>query len=107
MPLHNDFHTGNMVFAGPGPVTELAGVWDFSCVQVGEPALDLRYLDGGPRDLLDRVAHEYERLTERQVDVAAAVVANRVENALDAVETGRLELLEAAVATWARTDAGR
>jgi aminoglycoside phosphotransferase (APT) family kinase protein len=105
--LHNDFHTWNMVFAPPGPVSELAGIWDFSCVQLGEPAYDLRYLDKSPRDLLERVAHQYQRLTGRVVDVAAAVVAIRLENALDALETGRLELLDEAVARWARTDAGR
>lgn len=107
VPLHNDFHTGNMVFAPPGPVSVLAGVWDFSCVQVGEPTFDLRYLDGGPRDLLDRVAARYEGLTGRGVDVAAAVVANRVENVLDAVETDRPGLWDAALGRWTQTDAGR
>jgi aminoglycoside phosphotransferase (APT) family kinase protein len=104
--LHNDFHTWNMVFAPPGPVSELAAIWDFSCVQIGEPTYDLRYLDKSPRDLLERVAYQYERLTGRELDVPAAVVALRLENALDALETGRLELLDEAVARWARTDAG-
>jgi aminoglycoside phosphotransferase (APT) family kinase protein len=104
--LHNDFHTWNMVFAPPDPVSELAAIWDFSCVQIGEPTYDLRYLDKSPRDLLERVAYQYERLTGRAVDVPAAVVALRLENALDALETGRPELLDEAVARWTRTDAG-
>jgi aminoglycoside phosphotransferase (APT) family kinase protein len=103
--LHNDFHTGNMVFSAPAG--ELTGIWDFTCVQRGEPAYDLRYLDGAPRDVLDRVAGHYERLTGRAVDAAAARVANRMEDVFDAVETGRPALLEAAAARWARTDSGR
>lgn len=100
VPLHNDFHTGNMVFDDRG---ELVGIWDFSCVLLGEPCYDLRYLDMGPRGLLDRVADHYGRLTGRQIDVAAAVVANRLEDVQDAVETGRMELFDRARARWART----
>lgn len=94
VPLHNDFHTGNMVFTDDG---ELAGIWDFSCVEVGEPTYDLRYLDAASNDLLDRVADHYGQLTGRQIDVAAARVANRLEDVQDAVESGRMEYLDKAV----------
>ncbi|HZC26148.1 MAG TPA: aminoglycoside phosphotransferase family protein, partial [Actinopolymorphaceae bacterium] len=46
--LHNDFNSSNLVFSGP--VGRLTGVWDFSCVEVGEPALDLRYFEGDSID---------------------------------------------------------
>ena len=38
--LHNDFHLGNMVL--DAPVGEMTGIWDFSCVALGEPTCDLR-----------------------------------------------------------------
>ena len=104
--LHNDFHTWNMVFAPPGPVWKLDGIWDFSCVQVGEPTFDLRYLDKSPRDLLDRVAGHYETLTGRRVDPDAAVVASRMEQFVDALDTGRFEILDAASASWELADSG-
>lgn len=102
--LHNDFHPGNMLFAEP--VGELSGVWDFSCLQLGPPTFDLRYLDSAPSDLLERVAGQYQMLTTRPVDVRAAVVANRMENLFDVLETRRLDLFEAAVARWSAADAG-
>jgi aminoglycoside phosphotransferase (APT) family kinase protein len=105
--LHNDFHTWNMVFAPPGPVSELYGIWDFSCVQVGEPTFDLRYLDKSPRDLLDRVAGHYEAMTGRRVDPDAAVLACRMEQFVDALDTGRFEILDAASAWWELADSGR
>jgi aminoglycoside phosphotransferase (APT) family kinase protein len=102
--LHNDFHPGNMVFAEP--VGELTGIWDFSNVQIGVPSFDLRYLDGAPRDLLERVAGHYQMLTKRAVDVRAAIVANRMEDLFDVLETRRTDLFEAAIDRWSRADAG-
>jgi len=105
--LHNDFHTGNMVFEPGRAVGRLVGIWDFSCVAVGEPTFDLRYLGDSPRDLFDRLADQYTRLTGRAVDVTAAIVAGRMENVADAVEAGQPALLEAALARWAAFDSGR
>jgi aminoglycoside phosphotransferase (APT) family kinase protein len=90
--LHNDFHVLNMVFDAPaGP---LAAVWDFSCVAVGPPSYDLRYLDRGPRDLMARVADQYTARTGRPIDVTAAALARRMEDVDDAVTTGRMDILE-------------
>lgn len=102
--LHNDFHPGNMVFAEP--VGELTGIWDFSCVQIGVPTFDFRYFDAAPRDLLERMAGHYQMLTHRPIDVRAAVVANRMEDLFDVLETRRMELFDAATARWAAADAG-
>ncbi|HCU50721.1 MAG TPA: hypothetical protein DGG94_13125, partial [Micromonosporaceae bacterium] len=102
--LHNDFHTGNMVFATP--VGELTGVWDFTCVQIGAPSFDFRYFDAAPRDLLERMAGHYQMLTLRPIDVRAAVVANRMEDLFDVLETRRMDLFDAATARWAAADAG-
>jgi aminoglycoside phosphotransferase (APT) family kinase protein len=102
--LHNDFHPGNMVFAEP--VGEMTGIWDFSCVQIGAPTFDFRYFDGAPRDLLERMAGHYQMLTQRQIHVRAAVVANRMENLFDVLETRRMDLFDAATARWAAADAG-
>ena len=85
--LHNDFHTSNLVLSGP--VGEVTGVWDFSCVQVGEPTFDLRYFEDGPPDLLHRLAGHYRQLTGRDLDIAAAVVANRMESLCDALTAGQ------------------
>lgn len=42
VPVHGDFHLGNLVLDGPcGPVV---GLWDFSCVGLGVPSTDLHYL---------------------------------------------------------------
>jgi aminoglycoside phosphotransferase (APT) family kinase protein len=90
--LHNDFHPMNMVF--DGPVGELTGVWDFSCVSIGVPTFDLRYFDRGTPDLMARLADQYTARTGRPVDVAAAALARRIEDVEDTVTTGRMELLE-------------
>jgi len=96
--LHNDFHLQNLVLAGPlGPV---AGVWDFSCVVVGRPTFDLRYFEGDSIDLLTRIASHYEWLAGRQIDVAAAITANRREIIGDAIETGTMSDLIKAVERW-------
>ncbi|WP_020576175.1 phosphotransferase family protein [Actinopolymorpha alba] len=101
--LHNDFHFGNLVL--DGPVGELAGIWDFSCVQLGDPSSDLRYLATVSADLLRRVAGEYERLTGRRVDARAAIVAARLEIASDAMDLNEPETLEKAVRKWRHRDA--
>ncbi len=75
-------------------------------MQTGSVSFDLRYLDGTSRDLNRRVARHYTSITGRRVDLRAAVVANRVENVADAIETGRRDLLDAALARWAKVDAG-
>jgi aminoglycoside phosphotransferase (APT) family kinase protein len=104
VPVHNDFHTGNMAFAAP--VGDLTGVWDFSNVALASPSFDLRYLDSAPRDLLERVAGHYQMLTLRPVDLRAAVVANRMEDLFDVLETRRMDLFEAAVVRWRQADSG-
>lgn len=84
--LHNDFHTGNLVLSDP--VGDLVGVWDFSCVQLGVPSFDFRYFADGPPDLLQRLADRYQLLTGNPVDVPAAILAVRIENICDALDTG-------------------
>jgi aminoglycoside phosphotransferase (APT) family kinase protein len=99
--LHNDFHTSNLVL--DGPVGEVTGVWDFSCVQIGVPSFDLRYFADGPADLLRRLAGEYAHQTGHQVDVRAATIAYRVESVCDALETGTTDTLPALADLWSRT----
>ncbi|MEQ7004788.1 aminoglycoside phosphotransferase family protein [Actinopolymorpha sp. B17G11] len=96
--LHNDFHVGNLVL--DGPVGEVTGVWDFSCVQIGVPSFDLRYFEDGPADLLRRLAAEYETLSGHRIDLRAATLASRVETVCDALETGTTDTLPAVVARW-------
>jgi aminoglycoside phosphotransferase (APT) family kinase protein len=103
--LHNDFHLLNMVFRAP--VGGLAGVWDFSCVAVGAPTFDLRYFDRAPHDLLVRLADAYEARTGRVIDLPAAILARRVEDVHDALVTGRMDILDAAVHSWSHTDRDR
>jgi aminoglycoside phosphotransferase (APT) family kinase protein len=103
--LHNDFHAGNLVL--DGPVGEVVGVWDFSCVGLGSPSFELRYFEAESLDLLARLAVQYERATGRVIDVDAAVLANRVECICDALDTDDAGSLEAAVARWQRFDVGR
>lgn len=96
--LHNDFHLHNMVLAGPlGPVV---GVWDFSCVAVGRPTFDLRYFEGDSIDLLTRIASCYERISDRPIDIDAAITANRKEIIGDAIETGDMSDLIRAAKWW-------
>ena len=101
--LHNDFHFGNLVL--DGPVGEVTGVWDFSCVQLGRPSSDLRYLANSSMDLLRRVADQYTHLTGQRVDVRAAAVANSLEAVTDALDLGEPEALVDAVAGWERAAA--
>ncbi len=85
--LHNDFHLDNLVLSRAGG--PIGGLWDFSCVALGEPTFDLRYLAGDSADLLNQVAAHYARLTEVQLDPDAAWVAIRLEDLSDAIEEGR------------------
>lgn len=101
--LHNDFHCGNLVL--DAPVGRLAGVWDFSCVELGPATLDLRYLDNESRDLLRRTAAEYERISGRSAGVSAAIVANRIEWVCDLVELGHPERITGLVDQWRAADA--
>jgi aminoglycoside phosphotransferase (APT) family kinase protein len=96
--LHNDFHHHNLVFTGP--VGELTGIWDFSCVEVGSPSWELRYLHRYPRDLIERVAGHYTAATGRVVDVEAAVAAGRLERIQDAVLDADPAVFDAVVARW-------
>ena len=99
--LHNDFHLLNMVLTtGAG---ELSGAWDFGCVQVGPPGLDLRYFARVPQsvpldvrhDLLHRLADQYGR-TGITLDVEAARAAMAMEDLVDGVLTDDPRKIEAA-----------
>lgn len=80
--LHGDFHFGNMVFGGlTGPVI---GIWDFTCVEFGDPAADLRYLAGDSSILAEEVAGAYTALTGRPVDIWAARMMLALEDITDA-----------------------
>lgn len=100
--LHDDFHFGNVVL--DGPVGELVGVWDFSCVHTGEPSVDLRYFAGGSDDLLRRVTHEYEQCSGRPIDTRVATLAYRLEVVSDALDLDEPETLVAAVQRWRASD---
>jgi aminoglycoside phosphotransferase (APT) family kinase protein len=103
--LHNDFHDGNMVFtAAVGRLTE---IWDWSCVAVGPASFDLRYFDGLPRDLFERLGAAYEERAGRRIDLRAATVANRMENVYDALTTHSTARFALSVGWWERSDSGR
>jgi aminoglycoside phosphotransferase (APT) family kinase protein len=85
--LHNDFHLGNMAF--DEPLGRLKAVWDFSCVELGEPSYDLRYFIEASPELAGRIAERYERLSGVGLDVDAATLAGRFESVSDAVVEGR------------------
>lgn len=85
--LHGDFHFGNMVFSEPtGPV---AGIWDFTCVERGEPSADLRYLTGDSSALADEVASAYDTLTGRSLDSGAARLMLALEDITDCIAERR------------------
>ena len=85
--LHNDFHPGNLVLDRPLGV--LSGVWDFSCVSIGDPSLDFRYLVGDSLDLAQRVASAYAASTGREIDLGLARLSRQLEDIGDALEEGR------------------
>lgn len=85
--VHGDFHFGNMVFTPPaGP---LAGIWDFSCVELADPAHDFRYLLGDHDDLVASLARHYTAATGRHLDLAGARLARLLEDLGDAIEEDR------------------
>jgi aminoglycoside phosphotransferase (APT) family kinase protein len=96
--LHNDFNTSNLVL--DAPAGELTGVWDFSCVALGEPALDLRYFEGASIDLVYRMTAAYEELTGRVLSPQAAILANRLEAVSDHLELDQPERIVDTVRGW-------
>jgi aminoglycoside phosphotransferase (APT) family kinase protein len=94
---HNDFDFSNLVL--DGPVGRVAGVWDFSCVQLGSRSSDLRYLAGRSADLVARVGAHYESLCGKPIDLRAAVLADRIERIDDSLDAGP-DALEHLVAGW-------
>lgn len=85
--LHDDLHPGNFVL--DAPLGRLSGVWDFSCVSIGDPSQDFRYLVGDSMDLAERVASAYAARTGREIDLGLALVSARLEDISDALEEGR------------------
>lgn len=85
--LHGDFHPGNMVFAQPtGPLT---GLWDFSCVELGDPSGDMRYLVGDSALLSEEIVDAYRALTGHRIDLAGSRLIRVFEQIADAVEENR------------------
>ena len=85
--LHNDFHLGNLVL--DAPLGRLTGVWDFSCVAIGDPSVDFRYLLGDSRELAARIASSYAARTGREIDLGLAAAVLTLEEVSDALEEGR------------------
>ena len=85
--LHGDFHPGNMVFAAP--TGALVGLWDFSCVERGDPAGDLRYLVGDSEMLTTEIVDAYHAITGRDVELEGARLIRVLEQISDAIEEGR------------------
>ncbi len=85
--LHGDFHFGNLVLDQPTGV--VAGVWDFSCVEYGNPASDLRYLIGDRSDLAGLIADCYAELTGRVLDLQGARLVGALEEVTDALAEDR------------------
>ena len=85
--LHNDFHLGNLVM--DAALGRLAGVWDFSCVETGDPSIEFRYLVGDSREFAARIASAYAARTGREIDLGVAAAALVLEEVSDALEEGR------------------
>jgi len=85
--LHDDFHLGNLVV--DAPLGTLSGVWDFSCVCIGDPSFEFRYLVGESRELAARIASAYAARTGREIDLGLAASALVLEEVSDALEEGR------------------
>lgn len=94
--LHGDFHFANMVLDQPTGV--VTGVWDFSCVELGNPASDLRYLFRDPAGIGELVADCYAEITGRVLDVRGAQLIGTLEAVTDALAEGRP--LEPAFTNW-------
>lgn len=85
--LHGDFHPGNMVFDAPTGL--LSGLWDFSCVERGDPAGDLRYLVEDSEMLTNELVDAYQAITGREVELESARLIRVLEQISDAIEEGR------------------
>lgn len=84
--LHNDFHLGNMTFGEKlGP---LKAVWDFSCVEVGQPSYEFRYLIEDCWQLACDVASNYHQLSGIDLDLPAAALAAYFEEISDSLVLG-------------------
>lgn len=85
--LHGDFHFGNLVLDQPTGV--VAGVWDFSCVEYGNPASDLRYLIRDRAELGEPIADSYAELSGRTLDLDGARLVGALEDVTDALAEDR------------------
>ena len=85
--LHGDFHFGNLVLDQPTGV--VTGVWDFSCVEYGNPASDLRYLLRDRAGLGELIADCYAELSGRVLDVRGARLVGALEDVTDALAENR------------------
>jgi aminoglycoside phosphotransferase (APT) family kinase protein len=98
--LHGDFHFGNMVFSDRvGPVT---GIWDFSCTELGDPSVDLRYVAGDSTILAEEIGTAYAAITGRPLDVSSARLMSALEAVSDAVAEQRP--LGGAISRWSRSE---
>lgn len=86
------------------PIGKVTGVWDFSCVALGDPSDDLRYIPNDSCDLMRRLARRYERRTGTRIDLRAATLANRIEVVFDAIERRRTVGLREVIRRWQRAD---
>lgn len=75
--LHNDFHPDN--FVTDASASRLHAVWDFSCVAMGFPSTDFRYLSYISEDLLVRVMTNYRTRTGSAVRPRTALLAHSIE----------------------------
>ncbi len=85
--LHGDFHFGNLVLDHPTGV--VTGVWDFSCVEYGNPVSDLRYLLRDPAGLGELIADCYAELCGRAMDLHGARLVGALEEVTDALAEHR------------------
>lgn len=92
--LHNDFHFGNLVL--DERTGAVAAVWDFSCVCLGEPSFDLRYLMRAPR-LAELLSHAYGG---PPLNLPAAETARRLETISDALDLSEPETIPDLVRPW-------
>ncbi|MBM7784148.1 phosphotransferase family protein [Tenggerimyces flavus] len=95
--LHNDFHFGNLVL--DERTGAVAAVWDFSCVSLGEPSFDLRYLMKAPR-LVELLSNTYTIRGGHPLNLPAAENARRLEAVTDALDLGEPETIPDLVRSW-------
>lgn len=96
--LHNDFHFGNLVL--DERTGAVAAVWDFSCVSLGEPSFDVRYLMKAPR-LVELLSTAYTIRGGHPLNLLAAETARRLEAVTDALDLSEPETIPALVRSWA------